>query len=149
MPSIRAAIHAATGVPRLFAAALRAGAGPAGAAQVVAISAAATTVATRRGRGVPGRQNAVRHFVWQALLTARLGVPLAQAIADAQEVGTPDPRDSEVDRHNNAVGQQHGAANAVGLAGLSVREGADRLGRRRVGEVGRVASCCGSGRGPR
>jgi len=125
--SIRAAIHAASGVPRLFAAALRTGASPAQAAEVVAISAGATSVATRRGRGVPGRQNAVRHFVWQALLTARLGLPLAQAIADAQEVGTADPRDSEVDRHNNAVGQRYGAAHAVDLAGLSMREACDRL----------------------
>ena len=42
-------------------------------------------------------------------------------------MGTPDPRDSEVDRHNNAGGEQHGAANAVALAGLSIREAADRL----------------------
>ena len=94
---------------------------------MVAISAGATSVATRRGRGAPGRQNAVRHFVWQALLTARHGVDLARAIADAQEVGTPDRRDSEVDRHNNEVGQQYGAGHAVDLAGLSIREACDRL----------------------
>lgn len=127
MPSIRAAIHAASGVPRLFSAALKAGASPVQAAQVVAISAGATSVATRRGRGVPGRQNAVRHFVWQALLTARHGVDLARAIAEAQEVGTPDRRDSEVDRHNNAAGQAYGARHAVDLAGLSMREACDRL----------------------
>ena len=127
MPSLRAAIHAASGVPRIFTAALRAGAGPGDAAQVVAISAAATTVATNRGRGVPGRQNAMRHFVWQALLTARHGVELARAVANAQEVGTPDLRDSEVDRHNNRVGQEFGAAHAVDLAGISIREAADRL----------------------
>ncbi len=127
MISIRAAIHAASGVPRLFSAALRAGASPAQAAQVVAISAGATSVATRRGRGVPGRQNAVRHFVWQALLTARHGVDLARAIADAQEVDTPHRRDSEIDRRNNATGQEYGAAHAVELAGLSMREAHDRL----------------------
>ena len=124
--SLRAAIHAASGVPRIFTAALKAGASPADAAQVVAISAAATTVATRRGRGVPGRQNATRHFVWQALLTARLGVQLAQAVAGAQEVGTPDRRDSEADRHNNGVGQRYGGEHAVDLAGLSIRAAAAR-----------------------
>ena len=127
MLSIRAAIHAASGVPRLFSAALSAGASPIEASQVVAISAGATSVATRRARGVPGRQNAVRHFVWQALLTARHGVDLARAIAEAQEIGTPDRRDSEVDRHNNAAGQAYGAAHAVDLAGLSMREACDRL----------------------
>jgi hypothetical protein len=125
--SIRAAIHAASGVPRIFSAALRAGASPAQAAQVVAISAGATRVATQRGRGVPGRQNAMRHFVWQALLTARHGVDLARAIAEAQEVGTPDRRDSGVDRRNNATGQAYGAAHAVDLAGLPTREALDRL----------------------
>ena len=69
-------------------------AGPVGATQVVLISAAATRVAASRGRGEPGRQNAVRHFVWQALITARLGLPVAQAVAEAQETGTPNAADS-------------------------------------------------------
>jgi hypothetical protein len=127
MMSLRSAIHAASGVPRIFTAAVRAGASPATAAQVVTISAAATTVATRRGRGAPGRQNAMRNFVWQALVTARHGVVLSRAIASAQEVGTPDPRDSEVDQHNNTVGQEYGGAHGVDLAGLSLREASERL----------------------
>ena len=117
---VRTALHAAIGVPRLFAAALRAGSGPVGATQVVLISAAATRVAASRGRGEPGRQNAVRHFAWQALITARLGLPVAQAVAEAQETGTPNAADSRVDRHNNAVGQEYGAAHADELAGGSV-----------------------------
>ena len=117
---LRTALHAATVVPRLFSAALRAGAGPVGATQVVLISGAAARVAARRGRGQPGRQNAVRHFVWQALITARLGLPVAQAVAEAQETGTPNAADSRVDRHNNAVGQEYGAAHADELAGGSV-----------------------------
>jgi hypothetical protein len=113
-------------LPRLFAAALRAGAGPVGATQVVLISGAAASVAARRGRGEPGRQNAVRHFAWQALITARLGLPVAQAVAEAQETGSPDAADSRVDRHNNAAGQEYGAAHADELAGT------DGLTRRRT-----------------
>jgi len=127
MASLRTAIHAATGVPRIFAAALRAGADPVGAGQVVLISGGATTVATRRGRGVPGRQNAVRHFIWQALITARHGVTVAQAVAEAQESGTPNAADSRVDRHNNAVGQEYGAAHLDALATGSVSEALESL----------------------
>lgn len=116
MASLVTAFRAVTGGPRLYAAALRAGAGPLEAARVLAISSGALTVAARRGAGVPGRQNAVRHFVWQALLTARHGLPVARAIAAAQESGTPNAADSQADRHNNAVGQEYGAAHAAELA---------------------------------
>lgn len=118
--TVQGAIHAATGVPRLYAAALRAGAGPVGATRVLAVSSGALSVAARRAAGVPGRQNAVRHFVWQALLTARHGRPLAQALADAQESGTPHAADSGVDRHNNAVGQDYGAAHVAELSAGSL-----------------------------
>jgi hypothetical protein len=127
LPSLRTAINAATGVPRLFGAALRAGAGPAGAAQVIAMSGGATSVATRRARGVPGRQNAVRHFAWQALLTARLGLELARAVAEAQETGTPNATDSRVDRHNNALGQEYGVAHAAELSALPISDALERL----------------------
>ena len=124
---LRTALHAAAGVPRLFTAALRAGAGPVGATQVVLISGGATSVAARRGRGEPGRQNAVRHFVWQALITARLGLPVARAVAEAQERGTANAADSQVDQHNNAVGQEYGAAHADDLAGGSVNAALEKL----------------------
>ena len=101
-------------------------------------------MAARRGRGEPGRQNAVRHFVWQALITARLGLPVARAVAEAQETGTPNAADSQVDRHNNAVGQEYGAAHADELAGGSVNAALGRPGRRRAGEVGAPTSCSGS-----
>ncbi len=127
MASLRTAIHSATGGPRIFAAALRAGAGPVGAARVVAISGATTSVAARRGRGESGRQNAVRHFAWRALVTARYGVAVAQAVAEAQETGTPNAADSRVDRHNNAVGQEYGAAHADALATGSVSQALDSL----------------------
>ncbi|WP_210648732.1 hypothetical protein [Nocardioides sp. SYSU D00065] len=109
------AIHAATGVPRLSAAALRAGLGPAGALEVLRISQASLQAAATHGRGEPGRTNAVRHFLWQAVLTARFGVEAARAIAAAQEQGTPNHRDSRVDEHNNEEGQQYGLAHAEEL----------------------------------
>ena len=114
------AIHAATGVPRLYAAALRAGLGPTGAVEVLRISQAALQSAAAHGRGVPGRTNAMRHFMWQAALTAHFGVDAARTIAAAQEAGSPNRRDSHVDEHNNAVGQAYGAEHADDLATGSV-----------------------------
>lgn len=122
----RQAIHAGTGVPRLYVAATRAGLGPAEAVEVLRISQAALAAAATHGRGVTGRTNAVRHFAWQAALTARFGTDTARAIAAAQETGSPHRRDSEVDQHNNAVGQAYGAEHARELSGLSP---ADLVGR--------------------
>jgi hypothetical protein len=109
------AIHTATAVPRLYVAAIRAGVGPSGAFEVLRISEAALRTAAAQGRGVPGRVNALRHFMWQAVITARFGIDVARAIATAQEVGTPSHQDSSVDMHNNAAGQAYGAAHAADL----------------------------------
>lgn len=116
------AIHAATGVPRLYTAGLKAGLGPAGAFEVLRISEAALRAAAAQGRGVPGRTNAMRHFMWQALLTARFGRAAAAVIARTQEQGTPDQRDSRIDEHNNGVGQDHGEAHAEALEALSTAD---------------------------
>lgn len=105
---LRSALHAARGVPKLYRAAMQAGASPTQAAQLMAASAAALGIAAQRGAGARGRANAVRHFVWQAYATARFGEDIAVALAEAQERGTPDARDSRVDSHNNAVGQAYG-----------------------------------------
>lgn len=107
---VQQAIHAATVVPRLSAAATRAGLGPGGAIEVLRISQSALQTAATHGRGVPGRSNALRHFMWQAVLTARFGAEAARSIAVAQETGSPTRRDSGVDQHNNAAGQAYGAA---------------------------------------
>ncbi len=112
---VQQAIHAATVVPRLSAAAARAGLGPAGAVEVLRVSQAALRSAATHGSGVPGRSNAMRHFMWQAVLTARFGVDAAQSIAVAQETGSPTRRDSVVDQHNNAAGQAYGAAHVDDL----------------------------------
>ena len=119
---VQQAIHAGTGVPRLYAAAISIGLGPAGAVEVLRISQAALSAAATHGRGVPGRSNALRHFMWQAALTARFGADAARSIAAAQESGTPNRRDSRVDEHNNAAGQAYEAEHADDLAGLSPSE---------------------------
>jgi hypothetical protein len=119
---VQQAIHAGTGVPRLYAAATRAGLGPSGSFEVLRVSQAALRSAAAHGRGVPGRSNAIRHFMWQATLTARFGVDVARSIAAAQEAGTPHRRDSQVDAHNNAAGQAYGTEHAEDLAGLTPSE---------------------------
>jgi hypothetical protein len=119
---VQQAIHAGTGVPRLYAASMRAGLGPSGAVEVLRISQAALSAAASHGRGVPGRSNALRHFMWQAALTARFGVDAARSIAAAQEAGSPRRRDSRVDEHNNTAGQAYGAEHADDLAPLSASE---------------------------
>lgn len=121
------ALHAATGVPRIGAAALRAGAGPAGALEVLRISEAAFRAAATHGSGVPGRTNAMRHFLWQAVITARLGRGTATTVALSQEDGSTRHADSLVDHHNNVVGQDHGAAHAAVLRALSVSQAVDSL----------------------
>ena len=111
--SLRKATQAIAGVPSLFAAARGAGASVAAATDVLAASAAALRIAAGQGRGAPGLQNAVRHFIWQAYLTARHGPAVAEAVAAAQEAGRDAPGDTRVDLHNNAIGRAHGAADAA------------------------------------
>ena len=124
---VQQAIHAGTGVPRLYAAATRAGLGPSGAFEVLRVSQAALQAAATHGRGVTGRTNAMRHFMWQATLTARFGVDVARSIAAAQEAGTPSRRDSRADEHNNAAGQAYGTEHAEDLAGLTPSEAMSSL----------------------
>jgi hypothetical protein len=117
----RAALHAATGVPRLYRAARHAGAGPVEAGRVLLTSAQVLLLVAPQAGGAPGRQNAVRHFVWQAALTARHGSMVARAVAAAQEEGSVDPLDSAADLRNNGVGQSYGAQHASRLAALPQR----------------------------
>ena len=114
--SLRAAIRAAAGAPRLFRAARQAGAARRGSLDALACSALVLFVVAPRAAGVPGRQNAVRHFVWQALLTARHGEHVAEAMAAAQERGSVQPLDSATDRLNNGFGQEYGATHAGDLS---------------------------------
>ncbi len=116
------AMHSSSAVPRLYVAARKAGLGTSDTLEVLRISRDAMTSAARHGRGVPGRANAMRHFLWQAVLTARFGVDAARTIAAAQETGTPSLRDSRVDAHNNEVGQAYGAEHAEDLRPLTPGE---------------------------
>lgn len=117
--------NASVGAPRLYRAARQAGASRTEALDVLAASAGALLLAARQGSGRPGRQNAVRHFTWQAVLTARHGVQVATAVADAQERGSTRLRDTAVDQRNNAAGQAWGHAHAQELASGSLRAALD------------------------
>ena len=119
--AVAVARTASVGGPRLYRAARQAGAGPKDALDVLAASAAALLVSTRAGSGKPGRQNAIRHFTWQATITARHGIHVATAVADAQERGSTRLRDTAVDQRNNAAGQTWGHAHEQELAGRSLR----------------------------
>lgn len=161
--NVRAGAHAAAGAPRLFRAARRAGAGYRGATDVLVCSAIVLFVVAPRAAGMRGRQNAVRHFVWQALLAARHGEGVAREVADAQEQGSLRLLDSAADLRNNAIGQTYGTAHARQLVGLplkvvlrelfdvglakweagelaaaTARPGAGSAGRRRRGSRGRA-----------
>jgi len=113
--------NASVGAPRLYRAARQAGAGRTAALDVLAASGAALLLAARQGAGRPGRQNAVRHFTWQAVITGRHGINVARAVADAQERGSTRPRDTAVDQRNNAAGQAWGHAHEHELAHASLR----------------------------
>jgi hypothetical protein len=118
--------NATGGAPRLYRAARQSGASSGDAAAVVATSAAALVTAARRAPGRPARQNAVRHFAWQAVLTARHGRTVATAVADAQERGSVRPRDTVVDQRNNAAGQAWGHAHESELGSGTARAALDR-----------------------
>ena len=116
---VHALSHASRAAPRLYRAARGAGATVPAAAGLLGWSAVVLLVVAPRAAGVRGRQNAVRHFVWQALLAARYGDDVARAVARAQEAGSPDRADSSVDQHNNAVAQAYGRTHAEQLRGRS------------------------------
>ena len=118
---VATARNASVGGPRLYRAARQAGASRAAGLDVLAVSGAALALAARRGPGRRGRQNAVRHFTWQAVLTGRHGLHVARAVADAQERGSTRLRDSAVDQRNNAAGQAWGHAHEQELREASFR----------------------------
>ncbi len=114
--SLGNAIRAATsGVPRLYAAARGSGASHRDALGMVAASTAALVIAARRHPSEWREQNAVRHFSWQAFLTARYGREAASALALAHEQRSSDAADSAVDRANNTAGQEYAAAHSADL----------------------------------
>lgn len=124
---LRQATQAVLGTPALFTAARGAGASTAAATDVLAASAAALRLAAARSDGTPGRQNAMRHFVWQAYLAGRHGTAVAQAVAATQERGRNAPVDSRIDAANNAIGQRYGVEHADLVGQGSRAEALDRL----------------------
>jgi hypothetical protein len=133
---------AVSAVPRIFRAARRAGLGRRAAVGVVADSAYVQVAAARHSPRRWREENAIRHFTWQAWLTARHGRRVAEAIAAAQEQGRLALPDSAVDLRNNAAGQDHGAAQDERLVGLGRRAAVAELlaeGTRRF-RAGRLAA---------
>ncbi|MFV0260459.1 MAG: DUF6973 domain-containing protein [Acidimicrobiales bacterium] len=114
--SIRPALRSVARSPGHYSVARRAGAGRVQALRILHLTGLALVLSPQRAAGRDGRVNAVRHFSWQAAVTARHGIDLARALADAQEVGTADPADSALDIHNNAAGQAYGQVHPTDLA---------------------------------
>ena len=61
------------------------------------------------------------------MLTAHYGAAVATAIGEAHERGSTRPEDTAVDRHNNAVGRDYGAANADELRAMPISAAARHL----------------------
>jgi hypothetical protein len=126
-PRFTKAAQAVVGAPHVFNAARAAGASSSAAADVMAASAAALQVAASRSDGTPGRQNAVRHFIWQAYIAGRHGAAVAEAVAAAHEEGRDTPHDTRVDLHNNAVGRDYGVTHAAEVGQGSMLDALGRL----------------------
>jgi hypothetical protein len=124
---VNAARSSAGGVPRLFRAARAAGANTAEASSMLAASGAALAIAMRRSGRVPGRQNAVRHFIWQAYLVGKYGEDVASAVGEAQESRSTDARDSAVDQENNAVALEYARDHAEELRAGPMHSTLERL----------------------
>ena len=116
-----------TGAPSLYRASREAGADRATALRVLGDSALVLVRAARHSPRNWREQNAVRHFTWQAWLTARHGLTLARAVATAQERGREALADSGVDRLNNAAGQAYGEAHADELVARGRSSAVSRL----------------------
>jgi len=154
MDPIRAVQWMARGVPGVYRAARAAGLGHLDACRVVAGSGHALVAARRRYPHQWRAENAVRHFVWQAWLTASYGRDVAAAVGSAHERLAPPTAagaaDSEVDQANNRIGQEYGATHAQRLRALGMRDAQTRLVRDgvRLWEAGQLrAATTGSGGG--
>jgi hypothetical protein len=111
----------AQGVPGVYEAARHAGLGRLDAYRVLQASGWALVIAKRRFPRRWREENAVRHFVWQAWLTATYGRSVAAAIGAAHERIATDLRDSAVDQQNNRVAQEYGASHAPAITATAMR----------------------------
>jgi hypothetical protein len=120
-------------VPGVYGAARSAGLDRADAARVVEGSAYAFVLARKRYPRRWRAENAVRHFVWQAWITASYGRDVAVAVGRAHEQLSRDARDSAVDAENNRIGQEYGEAHAERIRSDALRPAQSAL----VDEAGR------------
>ena len=120
-------------VPGVYGAARDAGLGRREAVRVLEASAYALVLARRRYPRHWRAENAVRHFVWQAWLTATYGRDVAEAVGRAHERLSSSAVDSAVDGENNIIGQEYGAAHAAEIRADAMRPAqsalADEAGR--------------------
>ena len=120
-------------IPGVYGAARDAGLGRPDAVRVLEASAYALVLARRRSPRRRPAENAVRHFVWQAWLSATYGREVAEAVGRAHERLSSDAGDSAVDRENNRIGQEYGAAHAAEIRADAMRPAlsalADQAGR--------------------
>lgn len=118
--------HTAAKVPRILGSARSAGASNTEAVRVLALSTLVLLEAARRSGGRPRRNNAVRHFAWQALLAARHGTAVAEGVAAANEAGSTDAQDSAIDERNNAAGRAWANTHPAELAGVPLSQAVRR-----------------------
>jgi hypothetical protein len=145
----RMASWVAHGVPGIYWAARQAGLGRRDAVRVLEASAYAVALARRHYPQRWRAENAVRHFVWQAWLTATYGREVAEAVGRAHERMSRDAVDSSVDRGNNVIGQAYGEAHADAIRSEATRPAlsalADEAGR--LWDAGQLTASTGSGGG--
>ncbi len=141
MKPTRVARWAMRAVPGVYGAARDAGLGRRDAVRVVEVSAYALALARKRYPRRWRAENAVRHFVWQAWLTATYGRDVAEAVGRAHERLSSSASDSAVDQENNRIGQEYGMAHAAEIGADAMRPAlsalADEAGRLwNAGELG-------------
>ena len=120
----------------VYRAARSAGLGRREATRVLEASAYSLLLARKR---YPKRwrvENAVRHFVWQAWLTATYGQQVAEVVGRAHERLSNDAADSAVDAENNRIGRAYGAAHAEEIRARAPRPALSAL----ADEAGRLWS---------
>lgn len=122
MGPVRALAVGYAAVPATYTSARQAGLDRLQAARVVGAAVGAWLLAFRRHPREPHRQNAVRHFAWQAWLSAHYGRTVSATIGDRHERLSSHPRDHQVDVRNNDVGQQFGAHLAAEIRPMPMLE---------------------------
>jgi hypothetical protein len=130
-------------VPGVYRAARDAGLSRREAVRALEASAYALVLARRRYPNRWRAENAVRHFVWQAWLTATYGRDVAETVGRAHERLSSSAADSAVDGENNLIGQEYGAVHAAEIRRDAMRPALSAL----ADEAGRLWDAGGLGAG--